>query len=374
MDKLSSIFYTVKLGETNDIEAMRVGKWNHPIHGEIEIKEEDLGLFVKSFNDNVRGIDISIDLEHGITDKKGAAAGWIRRLDKKGNSLYANIEWTELGEEVVKSGQYKYFSPEFKFSYKDNETGKVYQNVLLGGGLTNRPFIKGMQEVVLMSEDVSKELNDSITTIKEENKVMDKELLKSLKLSEDATQEDVDKAVKEQLEKAKKLSEDNEELTKKVSNLETDKTKADAEVVKLSEQVKTLTDGKTDVEKENIKLSERLDNVEKTLVEKEWEAIETVALSEGKMTKPMAEKYKALYLKDKETAKDIITSLQPIVKLTEEGTSTDKGEGSNSIMLFENEVMKAVKEKNIPYTEALAFVEKDKPDLFKSMQKERGVR
>src|SRR4030067_512363 len=344
LDESASIYYSVKLGESKELEIMRTGKWEHPTLGQLEITLNDLDLFVKSFNDNVRGIDIAIDLEHGVTEKKGAAAGWVRSLRKNGNSLLATVEWTELGEEVVKSEQYKYFSPEFKFAYKDDETGKIYRNVLLGGGLTNRPFIKGMEQVVLMSEDVGNELDNLTIKIKEENK-MNRQLLEALMLSETSTQVEIDAAIKANLDLTVTLSEENKTLKEDKTSLETEKAKADAEIITLSEKVKTLEAGKTDVEKANIKLSERVEAVEKNLTEKEWEAIETVALSEGKMTKPMAEKYKALYMKDKETAKDLISSLQPVIELGEKGSTSSKDESSNAIKLFEDEVIKAVREK-----------------------------
>ena len=379
--KMSDSYFTaISLGEDveKELEVMRVGKWNHPIYGNMEITDKDLNLFKESFDKNVRRVDIAVDIEHGETPNKGAAAGWFKELRKDAGRLLAKIEWTDLGKENVKSGKYKYFSPEFKFAYQDAETGKSYSNVLLGGGLTNRPFIKGMQPV-LLSEDIVEDITNTYRYIKEEDAKVNKELLKVLKLAEDASEDVVNQAINEYVKKFDETSAKNDELTKQLSEQtkkhEDEKKKYDEKILSLDEKVKKLEGDKTDVEKENIKLSERLDNVEKALDEKDWEAIETKALSEGKMTKATAEQYKKLYFSDKEMAKNIISTLQPIIDLSEAGSERGNGEAEKSALVkFDEQVIKTMKEKNIPYTDALVFCEKEHTALFNEMQKERGVR
>lgn len=384
-DKMSEETYynVISLGENiNQLEVMRIGKWKHPIYGDLEITDKDLDKFKKSFDEKVRRVDLAIDIEHGETPNKGAAAGWFKKLRKEGNKLLADIEWTELGQSNIKSGTYKYFSPEFKFAYKDDETGKTYENVLLGGGLTNRPFIKDMKPV-LMSENVVKDMLDNLNNaykyIEEDEKKMNKDLLKALKLDEKTSEEDVSKAINEYVKKFDEISTKNTELSKKLDENEEaykkEKKQYDEKIISLSEENKKLKSGKTDVEKENIKLSERLDAVEKTLQEKDWEAVEIKALSEGKITKATVDKYKKLYFSDAELAKDIISSLKPAVELGERGSTSGKGdEGKNAMSKFDEEVVKAMKSKNINYTDALVFCEKENPTLFAEMQKERGVK
>jgi Mu-like prophage I protein len=59
----------------------------------------------------------------------------------------AKVDWTEEGASLVKSGKYRYFSPEFMFQWKDPANGTEHKDVLLGGALTNRPFLKDMEPV-----------------------------------------------------------------------------------------------------------------------------------------------------------------------------------------------------------------------------------
>lgn len=136
------------------IEILRTGKWNHPQYGKIEVSEHDLDQFIQNFKNNVRGVDLAVDQAHKPDE---GAAGWFKELKKQGSSLLARVEWTPLGKWLVENGVFRYFSPEFSFKYKDPEKGTEYRNVLFGGALTNRPFIKGMSPV-LMSEEIAEEI------------------------------------------------------------------------------------------------------------------------------------------------------------------------------------------------------------------------
>ncbi len=114
-----------------------------------------LQRIVENFQNRVRGVDIPIDIEH---DPTVGAAGWIRelKLDKSSVnpeklSLWARVEWTPLGRELVGSGQYRYVSAEFGL-YRDPETGQEYEDVLYAVTLTNRPFVKGLRPLSVEDE------------------------------------------------------------------------------------------------------------------------------------------------------------------------------------------------------------------------------
>ncbi len=137
------------------IQVMRTGKFRHP-DGNFNITKEHLDGFVKNFNDNTRGIDIMLDYKH---DSEAEAAAWFKGLEvqplENANEygLFAEVDWTEPGAEKVSKKEFRYVSADFTLRYKDNETGKDFGPVLLGAGLTNRPFIKGMEPVVQLSEN-----------------------------------------------------------------------------------------------------------------------------------------------------------------------------------------------------------------------------
>ena len=147
----SSAFSTIKLAEGNAVpkrvQYLRVGKFNHPKYGKFEITPVILAELKKSFDNKVRGIDTSFDYFH---DSDKEASAWVQsfELSEDGQGLYANVEWTPVAEKKLAEKELKYFSPDFGFKWTNPETGEVHKNVIFGGGLTNRPFVKGMDAIV----------------------------------------------------------------------------------------------------------------------------------------------------------------------------------------------------------------------------------
>lgn len=146
----------------SEIELLRTGMWDAPYHGMFMVTPEDLQEYVQHFNDDLRPSSstqgLPIDLEHEIDD---GAVGWIMSLSVRQNetggfSLWGGVTWTPDGAQALMNGEYKFFSPEFCPDYYiDPETGEEYSNVLIGGGLTNRPLFKDLKPV-MASEDAGK--------------------------------------------------------------------------------------------------------------------------------------------------------------------------------------------------------------------------
>jgi len=171
--------------KTTEIEVLQEGVWEHPQYGTIRITEGDIDKFVQSFDDGIRKVDLAIDQEH--MPEKGAA-GWYKSLMKvveDGKAkLKANIEWTKLGKQLVTDGIFKYFSPEFDFDYEDMETHENFENVLIGGALTNRPYFKSLAPVQL-SENMYAGFTGSEDPKGGDTEAMTKDELK-VQLAEDA--------------------------------------------------------------------------------------------------------------------------------------------------------------------------------------------
>lgn len=138
-----------------EIELLRTGEWNTPWHGHFEVTPEDLIEYKQHFDDGLRK-GVPIDLEHNSV---GGAVGWIEALDIRDTvepefegqqSLWASqVDWTPTGIQKIKDREYRFFSPEFADEdYEDPEhAGQFYDNVLIGGGLTNRPLFKNLTPV-----------------------------------------------------------------------------------------------------------------------------------------------------------------------------------------------------------------------------------
>lgn len=144
----------IKAGENgivpSDIHILTAGSWKTVNHGSFDITEADLDEMVGNFNDGVRK-GLPIDEEHNTT---GGAVGWIEKLERRGKQLWASATWNTRGSNALADRQYRFFSPEFAPRYQDPETGAMSKNVLLGGGITNRPLFKNLKPI-MASEDTS---------------------------------------------------------------------------------------------------------------------------------------------------------------------------------------------------------------------------
>jgi hypothetical protein len=136
------------------IMLMPEGTFRHPEYGRLAFTRRKLREFKRHFDAKVRKIDIALDRDH---DAK-AATGWLEQVEYRAArgqtpaGLWGHIRWTSLGVRLLKEQIYRYFSPEFG-SYPDEENGHTWENVLIGGALTNRPFLKVMPAVALRERE-----------------------------------------------------------------------------------------------------------------------------------------------------------------------------------------------------------------------------
>ena len=180
----TSVYSTIALEENKAVpkfvQILRVGNFNHPKYGKFEITSQTLSEMLNNFRSNIRGIDIAFDYFH---DSDKEASAWVTQLELRENDteLWAYVDWTPKAEQKLAERELRYFSPDFAFQWTDPETNKVYINVLFGGGLTNRPFVKEMKAIVadeLKGEENMPELEKALAKLKEVE-------TKNAKLSED---------------------------------------------------------------------------------------------------------------------------------------------------------------------------------------------
>ena len=381
--KASENFYYICLSEAenlpNQIEIMRTGKWKHSIYENLEITENTIDCIIKNFENNVRGIDISFDLEHGETNHKSEAVCWVKKLIKKGSTLLAEIEWTDFGKEKVKSKSFRYFSPEFKFIYTDAESGKTYNNVLFGGALTNRPFIKNMSPLMLSETvnpiDLNGELySPCISDNEKGDKGMNKKLLEALKLSETSTEAEIETVVNKMIEDSKKLSEisaENETLKAEKKTLKEEKKTLETDKAALTTKLNEAIGSKSTAEQEIVKLNESIKNINLKFTEADWTNVYTTALNEGRMTPAMGEVFKKQFIADPESTREMIKVLPVVVNLGENGSSNSNADDKSYVKLFEAETAKVMKESKLPYDQAILVVAKEQPELAKNSHMER---
>lgn len=147
----TSAFSSIQLGEgaivPNKVQVLRVGSFNHPKYGAFSITHQVLSEMKTNFDNNIRGVDLCFDYFH---DSDKEASAWVDdlTLEENGSELWAAVSWTPQATKKLSERELRYFSPDFAFKWTDPEKNVTFSNVLFGGGLTNRPFLKEMKAIV----------------------------------------------------------------------------------------------------------------------------------------------------------------------------------------------------------------------------------
>jgi len=139
---------------------------------------------------------IVVDYEHQtlLAEKNGQpapAAGWIEPLSiqyREGEGFFAPVEWTARAKSMIEGDEYKYISPVLPY---DPQTGEVLD--ILHVALTNDAAVDGMAPVAALS---SRYDLDPATPTEETDTVDRKELIKLLGLADDATDAQIQAALK----------------------------------------------------------------------------------------------------------------------------------------------------------------------------------
>ena len=283
--------------------AIYTGSFKHP-QGSFSITDKTLSEFVTNFESNTLSITPAINYNHNMHDK---AAGWVKRMFKsesdqnlddsskngKKASLNMEIEWTPAARDAIRNKEYKYFSIEFATEWTNSETQAKHTNVVTGGALTNKPFLKGTG--VNLEDQENKE-----------SKPMTKsEIITQLR-------DDYDLDVKSLQETVVKLKD------------------SDTKVKSLSEENKSL--------KEAIELSE------KKALESVVEKLLDDCVREGKVVKAQREVYKGHFLSlGQEKAIEAAKAMPVIVKMDSKGSSENESQESDEKMSYEQKIDKSAK-------------------------------
>jgi len=188
-----------------DVEMLRVGSFEHH-SGELNITDDLLSSMVDNFNSNVLGREVSFDWNH---EAKKASA-WLREIRVDDGYLIGTMELTKAGKESIESKEYGYFSIEFNQDYEDVETGDTYGPTIMGGALTNRPFISKLRKIEFSLND-----EGNIKLYREVDKMGDDIERKPAKDDVGDDKKDV------KLEELEALEAKNKELSDKLIALET---------------------------------------------------------------------------------------------------------------------------------------------------------
>jgi hypothetical protein len=155
------------------IQIAKVGRFaGHP-SGAFELTPSIFDEICRNFTAVDRG-QVPVDFEHaceadaseGAIPVSGAPAqGWIRALDNRGlQGLWALVDWLEPARGYIKEGKYQAVSPAIRFGARHPETGQPIGARLTSVALTNRPFLRGMQQVAARDQQETPMLDATMTS------------------------------------------------------------------------------------------------------------------------------------------------------------------------------------------------------------------
>ena len=347
------------------VHAMGIGEYQHPLYGKISLTADRIKEFADSVAKKVRGIDLDIDYDHKVKDT--GAAGWVKKAEARSDGLWLFVEWTEEAAGKIKNKVYRYFSPEFHDEWTDS-TGTKHKNVLFGGGITNRPFLK---DLVPINFSETFEVTERPSTDKQEGTGMDpKQLRTKLGLPEDATDEQVDAKITELATPAEPPK-------------EKEKEEVVPQLVAASELVKTLSESTDPTQKA---LGELIGSLQTQVVTQgaalhlsevnaSVTALAEHARSKGFALPPATQdslRQTLLGVSDKKLAESIYDTFKAtldtqLVKLGETGHTTDDADRqpADGVKAFNDLVGKAMKDNDkLSYADAVQQVSISQPQAF----------
>ena len=339
------------------LQALPLGTYEHPVYGKIEVTSEKVQQFVDNFKNNVREIELDVDYDHKALTTE--AAGWIKAAEDRGSQgLWIAVQFLPKALQQLKDKAYKYFSSEFVDEWKHPKTGQVFKNVLFGGAITNRPFIKDILPInlseLIIQPEVTLQLGDQMDPKLKAN------LIKLYKLNEDATDEEVLTAVSEEADLPDEEevdddeTEDEDEDEVQLSEL----AKSNPRLAKILADQKAMSDRMVQLELAT-KLSETTVKLN-ALNEQGKYAIPPAVLTEARDV--------IVTLNDSQGAKvlQILENFTKLglVELGERGRNEPGRDNKTGSELFIAEVTKLAEERKITFADASLIVSAADPALF----------
>lgn len=115
------------------VQFLRTGTFTDANGNKVTITEDILDKIVANFASGAAEQDVPIDIQH----ERREAAGWIKSVERVGDRLIAQVEWTEYGRRLVSDKIYKYLSA----------TIDKARWLLKSISLVNFPAVKGLPAI-----------------------------------------------------------------------------------------------------------------------------------------------------------------------------------------------------------------------------------
>jgi hypothetical protein len=131
------------------------GTWEGHSEGAFTLDRAAFESCIRAFEEQSN--PIPVDYEHAsVRDvAKAPAAGWVQKLELRGDDLWALVEWTKTAAEEIRSGAYRFSSGVFVFDKPDRRSGAPVACCIHSVALTNTPFVDGQRPIALSQRRVA---------------------------------------------------------------------------------------------------------------------------------------------------------------------------------------------------------------------------
>lgn len=271
----------------------------HTQKGDFDVDEESVEMIQEQFKK--RKLDLVIDYEHQtLKDVQAPAGGWIEDIYKGEDAVVAKVKWTDRAKEYLANREYRYLSPVVLVRKRDRKATAIHS-----AALTNTPAIDGMFALVNSVDIEDYEEN------KEDNTMDLKKLAAALGLPEDATQEDIEKAIAAAQEALKQNKEkEGQEEAEKADSGEKESGKDSSSEVVANSVILSLLGLDADAKTEDVATAimtlkagaggDEILELKKEIQERNAEEMVQSVLKSGKITAAQKEWAKAYALSDKD--------------------------------------------------------------------------
>jgi hypothetical protein len=142
------------------VNIVNLGEYEHPEYGTIVFTEEHFRQWKANLERGVMGgrcengrpciaTDYGHAMDENLPPEMQKASGYIKDLKLEGSRVYALVEFTPRALEGIKNKEWSWFSVSVVDSLLDQRTGQDVGSALLGGALTNRPYIPDLEPIRL---------------------------------------------------------------------------------------------------------------------------------------------------------------------------------------------------------------------------------
>lgn len=111
---------------------------------------------------NADGIDIPVDLDHGISkNDKPAAVGWVKELAAKPDGLYGRVDWLDAGKEVLAARSRRFVSPTFHHT-KEGKATWLHSVALVAAPALAMPALANASPETETEEETMKSIAEAL--------------------------------------------------------------------------------------------------------------------------------------------------------------------------------------------------------------------